>query len=72
MSNPTTQQQAANSITKNSIDDPYHRDYILTPASAVRVNDIGELYDRQTTVAYITMTACITAIIAAIVISGRK
>lgn len=68
----TTQADAVNLITKKSIDDPYHRDYILSPASAVRVNDIGELYDRQTTVAYITMTACITAIIAAIVISGRK
>ncbi len=69
---PITQAQAVGLITKNSIDDPYHRDYIISPASAVRVNDIGELYDRQTTVAYITMTACITAIIAAIVISGRK
>lgn len=67
-----TQKDAADLITKNSINDPYHRDYVVGPASAVRVHDIGELYDRQTTVAFITMTACLTAIIAAIVITGRK
>lgn len=67
-----TQKDAVDRITKNSINDPYHRDYVVGPASAVRVHDIGELYDRQTTVAFITMTACLTAIIAAIVITGRK
>ena len=59
-------------ITQDSINDPYHRDYVVGQSSAVRAHDIGELYDRQTTVAFITMTACITAIIAAIVITGRK
>lgn len=68
-----SQKDAVDLITKKeTINDPYHRDYVIGPASAVRVNDIGELYDRQTTVAFITMTACLTAIMAAIVIGGRK
>jgi hypothetical protein len=68
----TTQKQAAEKITKDSIDDQYHRDYVNPNPSAMRVNDIGELYDRQTTVAFVTMTACITAIIAAVIIMGRR
>ena len=68
----TTQKAAAALITKDSIDDQYQRDYINKEPSVVRVNDIGELYDRQTTVAFVTMTACITAIIAAVVIMGRR
>ncbi len=67
-----TEADAAKLIKSDSIDNPYHRDYINPNSTAVRVNDIGELYDRQTAVAYITMTACITAIIAAIVIGGNK
>ncbi len=67
-----TEADAAKLITSDSIDNPYHRDYINPNSTAMRVNDIGELYDRQTAVAYITMTACITAIIAAIVIGGNK
>ena len=69
---PTTQRAAAELIAKDSIDDKSHRDYINPKPSAMRVNDIGELYDRQTTVAFVTMTACITAIIAAVVIMGRR
>jgi len=68
----TTQKDAAALIRKDSINDEYHRDYINSKPSAMRVNDIGELYDRQTTVAFVTMTACITAIIAAVVIMGRR
>jgi hypothetical protein len=67
-----TQQEAAELIAKPTINDQYHRDYINPKPSAMRVNDIGELYDRQTTVAFITMTACITAIIASVVIMGRR
>ena len=67
-----TEADAAKLIKSDSIDNPYHRDYINPNSTAMRVNDIGELYDRQTAVAYITMTACITAIIAAIVIGGNK
>lgn len=59
-------------IAPATINNPYHRDYINPNSAAMRVNDIGELYDRQTTVAFITMTACLTAIMAAIVIGGRK
>jgi hypothetical protein len=68
----TTQQEAAALIAKPSIKDQYHRDYINPNPNAMRVNDIGELYDRQTTVAFLTMTACITAIIATVVIMGRR
>ena len=70
---PTTQKVAAAEIaTPYSIEDELHRDYVNQNPSAMRVNDIGELYDRQTTVAFVTMTACITAIIAAVVIMGRR
>ena len=69
----TTQSEAAELIaTQYSVNDKLHRDYVNPNPSAMRVNDIGELYDRQTTVAFVTMTACITAIIAAVVIMGRR
>jgi anthranilate phosphoribosyltransferase len=65
----TTQKQAAAEIAPQTINNKYHHDYIPDKPAQVYIDDIGEMYDRQTTVYFVTMTACIVAIITAVVSS---
>jgi hypothetical protein len=68
----TNQRDAVSEIAPRTIDNPYHHDYIKSRVASVYVDDIGELYDRQNTVYFITMTACIVAIISAVIVSSNK